>query len=339
LERILLGFAPGVRVRFADRERGLQRIRGLAEQGTGLPVVIYGPEGCGKTALLRQAASVLREHGYEVLYVNALAETLEAGVVATPGLSKALRELLRSVIGERVSRIAESVSLLVREALRRLEKPRLAVLLDDAFQAIGLSRVEAYVKQLLDLIEHPGPEYDRLVVMVTSSEGRSRLLLARHLWSMSLYLWNMDKRGLGELYEQLPGDKPGLDDVWRVSGGNPRVVRILYTMGWSAERARDWLVEEKSLGLLLRSLGPGELETLRLLVEDPAAAEEEVLGNQGLLEKLIDYNLVMLVPRRREALWLDNVPPSRDKGLGIAGTIAWQTPLHRDAVAAALLSL
>jgi len=331
--RVLLDFAPGLRVRFTDRERGLERIRGFAERGTSLPVVIYGPEGSGKTALLRQAIEVLREHGYEVIYIDALAESLGGAVSLTPGIHEALRGLLRSLVGERVQGLVEAVSVLVREALRRLGRPRLAVLLDDVFQAIGLGRVEAYVKQLLNLIEYPGAEYDRLVVMATSSEGRSRLVLSRHVWSMSLYLWNMDREGLSELYEQLPGDKPGLDTVWRVSGGNPRVLRVLYTMDWSIGDAVAWLVEEKSLATLLRGLQPESLEALRLLVEDPGAAEERVLGDRELLGLLVDHNLVSVIPERRESLWLDNVPPARDKALGIGGKLAWQTPLHRDAVA------
>ena len=338
-DRVLLDFAPGVRVRFADRERGLERIRGFAERGTGLPVVIYGPEGSGKTALLRQAIQLLRGYGYEVIYIDALAESLGGAVSATPGIREALRELLRGLVGERVQGLVEAVSVLVREALRRLEKPRLAVLLDDAFQSIGLGRVEAYVKQLLNLVEYPGAEYDRLVVMVTSSEGRSRLVLSRHAWSMSLYLWNMDMNGLRELYEQLPGKKPGLGTAWRVSGGNPRVLRVLYTMDWSIEDTVTWLVEEKSLATLLRRLRRESLEALRLLVEDPGAAEERVLGDKELLDLLVDHNLVSVIPERRESLWLDNVPPARDKALGIGGRLAWQTPLHRDAVAHVLRRL
>ncbi len=335
----MLDFAPGLRVRFADRERGLRRIRGFAEEGTSLPVVIYGPEGSGKTALLRQAMLLLREHGYEVLYIDALAESLSGAVSVTPGLREASRELLRGVAGERVQGLVEAASMLIREAMRRLGKPRLAVLLDDAFQAIGLGRVEAYVKQLLNLIEYPGAEYDKIVVMVTSSEGRSRLTLSRHAWSMSLYLWNMDKSGLRELYEQIPSNKPGLDAAWRASGGNPRVLRVLYAMRWSIEDAVAWLAEEKSLATLLRGLRPGSLETLRLLVEDPSSAEERVLEDRELLGLLVDHNLVSVIPERRESLWLDNVPPARDKVLGIGESLAWQTPLHRDAVAHVLQRL
>ena len=337
--RVMLDFAPGLRIRFADRERGLRRVRGLAERGTGLPIVIYGPEGSGKTAFLRQAASILREYSYEVIYIDALAESLGSAVSVTPGLREALRELLRSIVGERIRGIIESVSLLVNEALRRLEKPRIAVLLDDVFQVIGLSRVEAYVKQLLNLIEYPGAEYDRLVVIATSSEGRSRLLLSRHAWSMSLYLWNMDREGFRELYDQLPGDKPSLGIVWRASGGNPRILRALYAMNWSIEDARDWLAEEKSLGTLLRSLRADALETIRLLAEDPVAAEEKLLRDRELLWLLVDHNLVSIIPARREPLWIDNIPPQRDKALGIGESLAWQTPLHRDAVAHALQRL
>lgn len=41
-------------VRFVDREDELRRLHNLLERGYPLPLVVYGPEGCGKTALLRR---------------------------------------------------------------------------------------------------------------------------------------------------------------------------------------------------------------------------------------------------------------------------------------------
>ncbi|MCC6056427.1 MAG: AAA family ATPase, partial [Desulfurococcaceae archaeon] len=35
-------------------------------------------------------------------------------------------------------------------------------------------------------------------------------------------------------------------------------------------------------------------------------------------------------------LWVDQPPPQKDPGLGIGKYIAWQTPLHREAVRKAL---
>jgi len=70
MRRVKLSFAAGVEVEFTDRDRAIQQVEELAERGTRLPIVVFGPEGCGKTAWLKQAAELLRGHGYEVIYVD-----------------------------------------------------------------------------------------------------------------------------------------------------------------------------------------------------------------------------------------------------------------------------
>jgi len=59
-------------VEFADRERALGQVEEFAVEGTRWPVVVFGPEGCGKTAFLRQAAAMLRDLGYDVFYLHLL---------------------------------------------------------------------------------------------------------------------------------------------------------------------------------------------------------------------------------------------------------------------------
>ena len=71
MRRIKLEFAPGVETEFVDRDRALAQVVEWAERGTRFPVVIFGPEGCGKTAFLRQGAAMLRELGYDAIYVDA----------------------------------------------------------------------------------------------------------------------------------------------------------------------------------------------------------------------------------------------------------------------------
>ncbi len=58
-------------------------------------------------------------------------------------------------------------------------------------------------------------------------------------------MWNMNREGFKQLYEQVPGDKPGFDEVWRITGGNPRMLEELYGgAGWNSDR----VIEGGSLG-------------------------------------------------------------------------------------------
>ena len=47
--RVKLFFAPGLEIGFVDRERALKQVFEWGEKGTWHPVVVFGPEGCGKT--------------------------------------------------------------------------------------------------------------------------------------------------------------------------------------------------------------------------------------------------------------------------------------------------
>ena len=80
MKRVKLPLLPGLEVEFTDRDRAVRQVEELAARGTALPMVIFGPEGCGKSAFLRQAAAVLRELGYEVFYLNPLDRAYHADV-------------------------------------------------------------------------------------------------------------------------------------------------------------------------------------------------------------------------------------------------------------------
>jgi ABC-type phosphate/phosphonate transport system ATPase subunit len=70
VRRVELELAPGLVVEFVDRERALGQVEEFAEEGTRWPVVVFGPEGCGETAFLRQVAAMLRDLGYDVFYLH-----------------------------------------------------------------------------------------------------------------------------------------------------------------------------------------------------------------------------------------------------------------------------
>jgi hypothetical protein len=148
--RIRLPFAPELEVEFVDRRRALEQVIEWSERDTEYPVVIFGPEGCGKTSFLKQIAEILREGGYDVIYVDPINMSFIAHTDVREVVWK-LGEAVGDIINGRV-KLAMLASHLARELLARWRKRRIAVLADDVFQATGLERAGIYVKGLLNLI-------------------------------------------------------------------------------------------------------------------------------------------------------------------------------------------
>jgi len=194
VRRVELELASGLVVEFADRERALGQVVEFAVEGTRWPVVVFGPEGCGKTAFLRQAASGLRELGYDVFYLHPLDRVFSAEV-DDPDVKRLFLDFVRRTLeDERWGRLAMAVFDLTREVLRRRRR-KVAVIADDIFQAIGLDKAAAYVKGLLNMIEHPQYKYENMVVLVATSEGVSRREIGRHRWARLMPMWNMGRNG------------------------------------------------------------------------------------------------------------------------------------------------
>jgi len=331
VKRIKLIFA-GRDVEFTDRDVALEQIAKLAERGTYTVHVVYGPEGCGKTALLKQAKAVLEEEfGYHVLYANPLAKRTEEILQYSPSA----RELVEKAFSVFSDPLAKAVDLVINVAgwiIQKFHKAKVAVLMDDIFQAIGVENAEAYVKALLNLIEWPPAEYDKIVVLVASSEGITRERVGRHRWATIKVMWNMSKDGFRQLYDVLPDPKPPFDDVWRWTGGNPDALEGLFEAGWDVERVVEDLAVDKGLSAAFAERWRAHLAKA---LEDPDYLWEEPEA-EGLAKELVEKNLVVLLKGRRPDAWVDQPPPERDPELGIGKHYAWQTPLHREAVRRAL---
>jgi len=327
MRRVKLSFVPGFEVEFSDRDRGVQQVLEWAERGTRFPIVVFGPEGCGKTAWLKQAVELLRERGYEVVYVNPLQKEYLVHTDAKE-VAKALAEAAFKVSGVGAE-LAYAAFNAARE-LVRLKKRKVAVLVDDAFQAIGLGKEAAfYVKSLLGLIEYPPESYERIVAVAATSEGLSRREIGRHRWATLTPMWNMGRKGFEELYEKVPRPKPDVEEVWWWTGGNPWMLAQLYEARWGVDVVVRGIALSKELTADFVSEWRKWLE---VAVEDPdslwgAGAPEE------LLRELVARNLIVYnVYDRDPWFWVDEPPPERDLELGIGKHVAWQTPLHREAV-------
>ncbi|MCC6035421.1 MAG: ATP-binding protein, partial [Desulfurococcaceae archaeon] len=245
VKKIKLPFTPRIEVEFTDRDRGIKQIYEIGERGTRFPIVVFGPEGCGKTSWLKQATVILGEMGFEVFYVNPLYRDFIAKTDIREVVNKFI-EAVSEAIGVQF-KLATLVTLIVRELLTRWGRKKIAVLVDDVFQAIGLDKAEFYVKELLGLIEHPPASYDNIVAIVATSEGVTRQRIGRHLWATIMPMWNMSREGFEELYSVVPSSKLSFNDIWRLTGGNPRIYSLLYQVDWDVDKVIVDLVKEKEL--------------------------------------------------------------------------------------------
>ena len=332
MRRVKLSLLPGLEVEFADRDGALRRVEDWAREGTRWPIVIFGPEGCGKSAFLRQAAAMLRDLGYDAVYVDPLHRFFTAHTDVDEVVRK-LADAASETIGVAQLKLATLAIDAVKELLARWGRRRVAVLVDEVFQAIGVDKAGIYVKSLLNLIEYPPRSYEGIVAVVTTSEGVTRGEIGRHRWARLTPMWNMAKEGFRRLYDKISRPKPPFEEVWRWTGGNPNLLLELYMRSWSVDAVVKALIRDKELTSSFIAKWRRWLEEA---VEDPEDLWSPDAPEE-LIKQLVEKNLIVYNMYDRDPyFWVDQPPPERDPELGIGRNVAWQTPIHREAVRRAL---
>ncbi|WP_054853125.1 ATP-binding protein [Vulcanisaeta distributa] len=336
MRRIKLKFA-GREVEFVDRDLALRLVEEWAERGGTYPPVqvIYGPpEGCGKTAWLLQAVELLKDYGFNVIYINPI-NRLALAEVSTDNIREEFLNLIKEAINQNALAKVAWIAYNVAYDLIKATRGKIAVIVDDAFQAIGIKESALYVKALLNLIEYPPEHYEKIVTVAATSEGVSLREIGRHRWAWSTPMWNMPKDSFEQLYDQIPSNKPPFEEAWRITGGNPAMLESLHRVNWNVDKIVSMLIKEKDLSY---GFVKKWLIHLREAINDPDYlwfnAPEE------LVNELIERNLILyFLPKRDPEQWVDQPPPEKDLELGIGKYVAWQTPLHREAVKRALESV
>ena len=316
---------------FVDREDELAELTRLALHGYYPVLYLYGPEGCGKTRLLKELALRLSREGHVAIYIDAQSTRRPTDTIqAPPEIVKAIVDAIAHQAGPAGKLIALAITSLAKWLSReRVKGPSIVMLVDDIARPIGLDQVEAYAKDLLNLVEELySLEAKSVLVLASTSEGRSRLLLARHSYVRLRELWSLSREAMEALLSQLKAPKELSDDPWKVTGGNPRAVIDLWRRGWNVH---GWLRElEVNVKALLSTIDKSLLKPLKAVVEDPDRLVEE----HSLRDLLIDANLIAPIDRP----CLGYTPP-QDPELGIGSFYAWQLPAYKLIVDKYLTSL
>ncbi len=316
-----------MRLRFVDREGEMARLLNLSEKGFYPILFMYGPEGCGKTRLLRELYSRLKSRReFLVVYVDALeSESIERAVLVSSELSCILSELT-AMLGYPIGR---SLAFRLRRLFQLVEKHvrirgrHVVLLVDDVVRAVGVDQIDVYAKKMLELLEDLLWEYEAesALVLASTSEGLSRELLLRHRFTVMRLLWNLPPEGFHELMTQLnPPERLDPDEVYTYTSGNPaKLLELAWGFGWSLE---DWLEEhtrrlEETLGKLLMDPRLGDVvDDVDALIEYPDLARE-----------LVDRNLVVSIASTPLGF-----KPNPDPEKGIGRRYAWQVNVYRIAL-------
>ena len=320
-------------VPFVDRSEELRALGKLSSRGLTKPLYLYGPEGCGKTRLLKEFISLFNGVG---IYVDALEEEdieLALGFSKILGsLTPFIKELVSGYTGSIGRILAEKISDILGRVLTKLglKGSRVVVVVDDVVRAIGIDRVEWYVKWLYELVWKIMDKYDvdSILVVVTTSEGSSLDIVMRHTHSHIKLLWNLDEEGFRELALKLkPPSINTIQDAWDATGGNPRaLIELAMDYDWNLNK---WLntLKHRLLGVVEKTRHKGLTKELEMVVEDIDSIYQNPSKKMLELRKLlIEENLVL--NKYMETLAGRELATNKD--LGIGKYYAWQLPAYKE---------
>ena len=340
-------------VRFVNRIEEIRILKNWCEKFRYVPLYIYGPEGCGKTRLLKEFVKKFDEFFGEdsvAIYIDAMEDRdIKRALATSKNLVKivdlvkicieVVKDLLEAGIplGQALSR---SISLIIDKIVtsfleRKLENKHLFVVIDDVARVIGIDKIEWYVKWLFETMNKLNEEYKPKAInfVVTTSEGISRKIIAKHRHAEIVLLWNLNKKAFKELFYELnPPSNISFEDIWLLLGGNPgKLMELANRYDWNVDLMLNFYTH-KLREVVRRIRGLGLLKELKLYVEDITKAErsydEKILKLEEILEEhnLIIYKRWILLSKNWKSF------DETISELGIGYDYAWQVPFYKDVI-------
>lgn len=331
-------------VRFVNRNDEIKTLKNWCSRFRYTPLYIYGPEGCGKTRLLKEFVKAFDEFFGEntiAVYIDALERHSLDKAIVVPKSMELARDIVLTLVeklGGPVGKvIAENITTILEKAIikRRLEDNYILVVIDDITRAIGLDQIEWYVKWLFETMNKLNEEYRPRAInfIVTTSEGMSRRLIARHRHAEILLIWNLDKESFEELfYEIRPPTGIKFEDVWYLLGGNPgKLLELADRYDWNIDKMlRYYRIRIREIVEIV--IKEGLVNELKRFVENIILAEKIINKRMGLLEEILEETNLILY-KYWILLTLDSEVFERIyPEIGIGKKYAWQVPIYRKVV-------
>ncbi len=311
----------GVRTKFIGRDKELKVLYNRLDVVNPSPIVLHGPIGSGKTALLRALTYLANKEGVvTVLIDTSRPYTKESikffGAVGTYYHAfEVIRSLTKEVDGVGVKgivrRVTSAISLIASNYGFR---GRLLLIIDDLHRVMSKDEVINYCKSIYEWIKWDlSTLVDSVLTVITVPHY---ILGNRYLFKREVVpslLWNLRRCEIIKLAKAV--GKPlsiDDDDIWYLTGGNPGALEWLINLNWDV---RKWLkyVDYGPLSTAREHVGITEL---RRLAEDPDS-------NYDVASVLEDLGLMIKV--NREFLISDY---GKNLELGMGNEWAWQIPTY-----------
>jgi len=316
-------------VPFINREEELRILEELSYTGRYLPLYIYGPEGCGKTRLMKEFINILNQGEEHIaLYIDTHTPTRTVEEALKPTIQKII-DIIGEVIGEVQEPIGKTIAFLLSKILNhiagkiRVKDKHLTIIIDEA-SSIGLKRTSWYLKYLQNLsetlLETHKPK--SVLIIATTSEGQSLSEVMRHTYTDVKLVWNLDEKSAKKLLLKLGiSNEKKQEEIWRLTGGNPRaIIEIVRDYKGDINAWKEKILDTRITPMLKRVEEKGLIRQLIRIIESP----DNITG--ALEQALTQYNLIIYKAPRT----LTNSKVEENHELGIGKYYAWQIPAYRE---------
>ncbi len=311
-----------VRTELVGRDRELSILYSRLGSINPSPIILHGPVGSGKTALLRALTYLANRFGgaFTVL-INASRPYTKESIkfLGTLGIHYQASEILRSLVKEVdgvgikgvVRRVTSAISLITSGSGFR---SKVLLVIDDLNRVMSREEIMDYCKSLYEWIKWDlsNSVSSALVIITTPHYVLSHEYLFRRE-VIPAQIWNLGRSEFMKLLNKVINHS-GIDYevIWYLTGGNPGALEWLMNLNWDLKKWLKFL----TYGLINVAEGALGLSRLRKLAEDPDSDEEgaEVLERLGLMIRV------------REEFMMGNYV--RDLELGTGKYWAWQIPAY-----------